>query len=37
MAEIFTIIQASRSVQRAITPGQLGADLSLKALQHATH
>jgi hypothetical protein len=37
VAEIFIIILRSRPIQRAIAPGQLGADLSLKALQHATH
>jgi hypothetical protein len=36
MAEIFTIILASRPIQSAIAPGQLGADLSLIALKHAT-
>ena len=36
MAEIFTIILASRPNPGAIAPGQLGADLSLIALKHAT-
>ena len=36
MAEIFTIILASRPIQSAIAPGQLGADLSLIVLKHAT-
>jgi len=35
MAEMFTVILASRPIQSAIAPGQLGADLILIALKHA--